>query len=775
MAAALHTDRAGPPGAIGVPMPRLEDRRLLTGQGQYLADLKIPGEAFVHFVRSPFASARIASLDLAAARALPGVVGVYSAEDLPDSGRLPVYPALASAAAQAAPPLAREVVRYVGEPVIAVVAESPVVASDAADLARIAYEPRPAVVTIDAALAEGAPAVHEAVPGNLAATQSWEAGDVDDAFAAAEHVVELAIRNGRVAPLPLEPRGGVARYDPATNEYTLWLSTQVPHRARSELVHALGIPESALRIVVPDVGGGFGAKVNAYPEDLALLLLARLVGRPVRWVSARREDLLTSMHARESLIEVAAAFSGDGHLEALRVRATVNVGAYLQPTGLVPPARLAVLVPGAYAVRHVASEVRCVYTNTTPTGPYRGAGRPEASFVIERVMDTAARDLGIDPVELRRRNCIPPDAFPYRTPTGQVYDSGDYARSLDRLLELAGYATLRAQQAAARARGELVGIGLSTFIEPSGGALWEGGHIRVERSGEITVFTGAGPHGQGSVTALAQIVADRLRVPVETIRVRHGDTAATPPGVGSFGSRTVVLAGSALARAAERVEAKARRIAAHLLECAPEDVERVAGGFGVAGATGRAVTLAQIAHAAYTATNLPDGEEPGLEATALYRQAEEMFPFGAYLAVVRIDPETGQVHLEHLVGVDDSGVIINPLLAHGQIQGAIVQGIGQALLEQIIYDASGQLVTGSLLDYAAPRADTIPWLRLDLLETPSPLNPLGAKGLGEAGTVGAPAAVINAVVDALAERGARQVDMPATAQQVWRLLRSGQG
>lgn len=760
---------------IGATRRRVEDRPLLTGRGRFTGDVARPGTLHVWFVRSPHAHARITALDVAAAAASPGVVRVVTAEDVRPLGQPSVNPFFPEMKVAPHPLLADGAVRAVGEPVAAVVAETAAVARDAAERVRVEYERRPAVVDAGAALRDDAPVIHPGLGTNRAFVGAWRAGDMATARATAARAIRLRVEQARLAAVPLEPRAILAEWDGAAGELTVWTSTQVPFRVRSELALILGLGEERIRVIAPDVGGGFGAKGAAYRDEALVAWLALTLGRPVKWVSTRGEDFLTTQQGRGARADGTLYVTADGRIAGLEARIVLPLGAQAMINGPAPARNHARTLPGAYVVPAVDIEVTGAYTTTPPTGPYRGAGRPEGIFLIERLVDEAARALGLDPAEMRRRNFVPAGAFPYRTATGQVYDSGDYARSLDRLLELAGYATLRAQQAAARARGELVGIGLSTFIEPSGGALWEGGHIRVERSGEITVFTGAGPHGQGSVTALAQIVADRLRVPVETIRVRHGDTAATPPGVGSFGSRTVVLAGSALARAAERVEAKARRIAAHLLECAPEDVERVAGGFGVAGATGRAVTLAQIAHAAYTATNLPDGEEPGLEATALYRQAEEMFPFGAYLAVVRIDPETGQVHLEHLVGVDDSGVIINPLLAHGQIQGAIVQGIGQALLEQIIYDASGQLVTGSLLDYAAPRADTIPWLRLDLLETPSPLNPLGAKGLGEAGTVGAPAAVINAVVDALAERGVRQVDMPATAQQVWRLLRSGQG
>ncbi len=582
------------------------------------------------------------------------------------------------------------------------------------------------------------------------------------------------MRPARVAPLPLEPRGAVGRYDPSTDEYTLWSSSQVPHRMRSELAAALAIPESSLRVIVPDVGGGFGGKVCAYQEDVLVLWLARMCGRPVRWVSTRGEDLQSTMHAREEVIEAAGAFTADGRLRGLRVRQTFAVGAYLQPLALNAPWRAAVLVPGAYTVPNVRSEVRLVYTHTAPTGPYRGSGRTEAAFVVERLMDVASRQLGLDPVELRRRNFVPADAFPYTTPLGQTYDSGDFAAGLDLLLEAVDYPRLRAEQEAARARGERIGIGLVTFVEPSGGAIWEGAQIRVERSGEVTVLTGAGPHGQGHATTFAQIVADHLHVPLEQIHVRHGDTGATPPGVGSFGSRTAAFAGGALVQAASRVEAKARRIAAHLLEVGPEDVERADGADGfysVLGAPGRTVSRAQVVATAYTGLNLPPGEEPGLEATAMYRQPSEMFGFGAHLAVVRIEPETGRVDLERLVGVDDSGTIINPLLAEGQIVGGIAQGIGQALLERVVYDPSGQLVTGSLLDYAAPRARNMPALELYFRETPSPLNPLGAKGVGEAGAVGAPGAVVNAIIDALADLDVRHIDPPVIAEEVWNLLR----
>jgi aerobic carbon-monoxide dehydrogenase large subunit len=754
---------------IGAPVRRLEDAPLLRGAGRYLADVRQPGEVHVHFVRSPHAHARLLRVDADAARSCPGVVGVFTARDLPPSHPLPVYPMIPDATIAGQPPLATDAVRFVGEPVAAVVAETPAVAADAAERLRVDYEPMAPAMTVAGALAATAPHVHAAVPGNLIVTARAGRGDVAGAFARADRVIDVAIDSGRVAALPLEPRGIVARHDPATGEVTVWCSTQVPHRVRSELAVALAVPESSIRVVVPDVGGGFGAKTSAYQEELVAVLLARAVGRPVKWVATRSEDLQASTHARGCRVHARAAFSGDGHLLGLDVRAVFDLGAWVLPLGLVPPARMFVLVPGPYAVRDVLSEVRCVHTNTAPTGPYRGAGRPEATFVIERVMDRAARELGLDPAEIRRRNLVSADAFPYTTATGLVYDSGDYDRALARLLAIADYPALRAEQRAARARGEFVGVGLSTFVEPSGGAVWEGGHVRVERSGEITASTGAGPHGQGTVTALAQIVATAFRVPLEAVRIRYGDTTTTPPGVGSFGSRTVAMAGSALTEAARRVTHKIRRIAAALLECAEHDLEPAAGGLRVVG-TSRCVTLREIARAAYTGVKLPEGEEPGLEATALYRQPAEMFAFGAHLAVVRVDPETGAVRVERMVAVDDHGVVVNPLLTEGQTHGALTQALGQVLLEGVVYDAGGQLLTATLMDYAAPRADSVPPFVLAHTVTPTPLNPLGAKGAGEAATVGAPPALVGAIVDALTPCGAHHLDTPVRAETIWAML-----
>jgi carbon-monoxide dehydrogenase large subunit len=730
----------------------------------------LPGETRLHFVRSPHAHARVRRLDVGEARRRPGVVGVFTAADLP-AARLMVYPSVPDARAVSQPPLAGDRVRFAGEPVVAVLAETDEAAADAAELVRVDYEPLATVTTVVAAQAPGAPALHADIPDNVACTRRWQAGDIHAALSGADHVVELALANSPIAALPLEPRGILAAFDAASGRFTVWCSTQVPHRLRAELASAVGVSETTIRVRVPDVGGGFGAKTSAYAEELVAVLLARQVGRPVKWRSTRTEDFLAGTHARDCTMTARAGFTRDGRLLGLDVRTAFNMGAYLLPLGLVPPSRTGVLVPGAYAVNDVLSEVRAVYTNVAPAGAFRGAGRPEAAFVIERLMDVAARDLGIDPAEIRLRNFV--TAFPYTTGTGQVYDSGNYRAGLEQLLEVADYAGLRRRQEERRRAGEIVGIGLSTFVEPSGGGMWEGGRVRIEANGDVTALTGAGPHGQGTVTTLAQVVAATLEVPLDRVTVRYGDTDATPPGVGSFGSRTAALAGSALAQAAMQVSDKARRIAARLLECAEADIVRADGAFRVVGVPGRAVTLADVAAAAQAGTALAPGEEPGLDATVIYQQPPEMFSSGAYLAVVSVDPLTGTVTVERVVCVDDNGVLINPMLVEGQVHGAVAQGIGQALLERVVYDDTGQPLTGSLMDYAAPRADSFVAPTLHHVTTPTPLNPLGAKGAGEAAAVGSPPAIVNALVDALGGYGVRHLDMPVVPATVWAIVSAG--
>jgi aerobic carbon-monoxide dehydrogenase large subunit len=761
--------------AVGQPRRRVEDQRLLVGAGAYVEDLRPERSGLLHiaFVRSPLPSAAIRGLDTSAASAAPGVVRVVTATDvahltsLPPPGPpfLPGFPA-----APQHPVLAHDRVRFVGEPVAAVVAESAALAEDARDLVEVDSEPLPAVADLEAALRSGAPLVHAEYPGNVLATRRHVAGDPDGAFAAADRVVHLRLRHNRVASVAMEPRGILADYDVTAGRLNLWMSTQAPFLARADLARTLGLAEEQLRVIVPDVGGGFGAKVGAHREDVLVAQIALDLRRPVAWVATRSEDMLATFHGRDMLSEVDVAARADGTLLALRVRTWSNIGAYALWHGPLPVQRLINYSTGCYRIEHLDTEVTTVFTNTLPSGPYRGAGRPEAAFVAERAADAVAAELGLDPAEVRRRNFILPEAFPYTTAGGVTYDSGDYGRALELALQRADYLGLRQRQAARRQRGEVVGIGLATYTEVAGGG-FESGSVSLAPDGVVTAVTGVAFFGQGHQTSLGQIVADRLGVDPSVVRVVAADTDALAAGMGSFGSRSTVLGGSALAEAAGVVRDRALRAAAALLEAAPEDLELRDGRVAVRGAAERSIDLASVAAAVQAGVGLGPDEPRELGETVRFASAEgDTFPFGAIVAAVSIEPDTGRVILEGLVLVDDCGRAINPLLVDGQLTGGAAQGIGEALLELVVYGPDGQLLTGSLLDYAVPRADAIPSLELDRSETPSPRNPLGAKGVGESATVGTPAAIANAAVDALRSFGVRDVELPITTEQVWRLM-----
>lgn len=760
-------------GEIGRARPRVEDLRLITGRGRFVENVALPGLLHLALVRSPYPHARIARLDTTAARAAPGVRAVVTGAETPVVANLPAAPVAPNLKVPPFELLCRSVVRAVGMPVAAVVATSREAAVDAAQLVEVDYEPLPAVADAEAALAPDAPLLYPELRSNVCYTLEVGHGDVDAAFAGAAHVTRLRVRFPRLAAVPLEPRGVVASYDLATDELTIWATTQSPFRVRLLASRALGMPEPRIRVLAPDVGGGFGSRGAVYAEYLLAAWLARRLRAPVRWIATRSEDLTTSTHGRDQLVDIEAAADADGRLRGLRARILTNLGAYLHVNTPTPAPQLLRMLPGCYRVPAYHGQLTGVFTNTTPTAPYRGAGRPEAADTIERLMDQLARELQLDPIELRRRNFIQRDEFPYRSPAGVTYDSGDYAAALDRLLALADYPALRARQAAERARGErtLLGIGLASFVEPSAGG-WESGFVRVEPSGHVTVATGSSAHGQGHETTFAQIVADRLGVPFEQVLVRRSDTAVTPPGVGTFGSRSTVLGGSALVQAADAVLEQARRIAAALLEASPQDIGLERGRFQVAGAPDRYVTWAQVAAAAYGRGRLPAGVPMGLESTAYFDPRAETYGFGAALAVVRIDPDTGQVRVEHLWAVDDCGTVINPLLVEGQIEGGTAQGFGQAVLEQVVYEPDGTLLTGSLLHYALPRASTMPPLTIAEMVTPSPLNPLGTKGVGESGTIIGTAPIMNAVADALAPLGIAHLDMPYTPERVWAAIQA---
>jgi carbon-monoxide dehydrogenase large subunit len=759
---------------IGRPLRRREDLRFLRGQARYVDDLVLPRMAYLAVVRSPIAHARIRSVTAGAARRAPGVLAVLTGAEL--AGRVAPIPVNVAEGAQVAqighPAIASDTVRYVGEPVAAVVAETQEAAVDAAALVEVDYDPLPPVVDPHEAM-RGGVAVHEAVPDNVLLRWRRTAGDVEGAMRAASRVVRQRFHIPRLVAAPMEPRGCVAAYDRGTDLLTVWVSAQDPHRPLAQLSRMLRRPEDRIRIIVPDVGGAFGAKGSAAPEVALAACLAIELGRPVKWVETRRENFLGGYQGRGIDAEVALAVAPDGRILALQARIVADLGAYMYTATATPPLNVALLLTGVYAIPAADVELLGVATTKAPTGPYRGAGRPEACYLIERMVDLVARELDLDPAEVRRRNLIPADRFPYRTPLGWVYDSGDYARALRDALRLVEYDRWREEQRRARAGGRLVGVGLAMYVERAGTALWESAAVAVEPSGRVIVRMGSTPHGQGHDTTFAQVAADALGIPPEQIVVEHGDSAVVPRGVGTFGSRSTAIGGSALLRAAEKVQAKAVRIAAHLLEAAPEDIERDHGRYVVRGAPGRAVAFRDVAAAAYQPGRLPAEVELGLGASATFTLPGFLFPSGAYAAVVEVHRDSGRVEVLRLVAVDDAGRLVNPLLAEGQVIGASVQGLGEALVEEAVYDDAGQLLTATFMDYGLLRAAHTPPIVSAFIETPSPHNPLGAKGVGEAGTVAAPAAVANAVLDALAPLGVRHVDMPFAPSKLWRLIAPG--
>ena len=757
---------------IGRHVKRREDLRFLQGQARYVDDIVLPGLAHLVIVRSAHAHARVRAIDLDAVRRAPGVIAVMTGQDL--AGRIhpmPVNPLKGAQIAQIPHPvLAAGTVRYVGEPVAGVLADNRTAAVDAARLVEVDYEPLPVVSDVGGALAAKV-RLHEAVPDNILIRMTRGSGDVEAAFRAAPRVVKAQFHIPRITAAPMEPRGAVAAYDRAADLLTLWVSAQDPYRPRAQMSIVLGRPEDRIRVVVPDVGGAFGSKGNVAPEAVVAACLAIETGRPVKWIEDRHENFTSSSQARGIDAEVEVAVEADGRILGVRGRATADLGAYLYPTTSTPPSRTADLLTGAYDVPAARVDLVGVATNKVPTAPYRGAGRPEAAYLIERTMDLVATELGLDPVVVRRRNLIPRDRFPYRTALGSVYDSGDYARALDKVCELVGYDHQREEQRRARVRGRLVGIGVAVYIEPAGGQLWESAAVSVAPDGRVTVRTGSTAHGQGHDTTFGQIAAEILQVPLEAITIQQGDTALLPKGIGTFGSRSVACGGSALFGELQKITAKMRKIAAHALEAAEGDIRWDGGRIFVQGAPARALTFQEVAAAAHRPEQLPAGTEPGLEASGTFSLPDMVYPFGAYIAVVEVERETGDVRILRFAAVDDAGRIINPLLAEGQVIGAIVQGLGQALAEEIVYDDAGQLLTGTFSDYALLHAHHAPAVTAAFTETLSPYNPLGAKGVGEAGTVGAPPALANAVMDALAPLGVRNVDLPLTAEKLWRLLR----
>jgi len=770
--------------AIGQSVRRVEDPRLLRGFGRYSDDVSLPHQAYAVVVRSPHAHAVIRSIDTSAARQASGVLAVLTGADLAADGLgdLPTDKTRkrrdgSAAFATPRPALVRDRARHVGDPVALVVAATTEQAVDAAELVAVDYEPLPAVAATAEAARPGAPTVWAEAPDNVAFV--WEAGNKDAvarAFASAAHVTHLDFMVSRVAAAPLEPRGAVGEWDRRTGRYTLHTGIQAPHGLRTLLAdQVFRVPQSHLRVVTGEVGGSFGMKSGVYPEPVLVLWAAKRLGRPVKWTSDRREGFVTDEHGRDNVSTAELALDANGKFLALRVAITLNVGAYLTPRSAGPGTNNVGGVAGVYTTPAIHLQTTGVFSNTTPTGPYRGAGRPEATYAIERVIDVAALELKIDPVELRRRNLIPPTAMPFKTGLVFTYDCGDFGRGMDMALDLADRAGFEKRRAEARQRGQLRGLGIANPVEVAGGPYTamnpDTAELRVNPDGSVSLFTGSTSMGQGNETAFTQIVSDRLGVPPERIQVFWGDSDALGAGRGNGGSGALTVGGSAVTRATEKVIERGRRIAARLLEAAPEDIVHRDGKFTVTG-TDRGVTFANVARAAYVPRQLPQGMEPGFSEQAAFTPPAVTFPNGSQICEVEIDEETGGVRIVRHAVVDDVGRMVNPMLVKGQIHGGVVQGLGQGLFEELTYDpTTAQLLAGSFMDYVMPRADDMPLFDVDSHEVPTQVNPLGAKGVGEAGTVGALPALLNAVNDALAPLGVRHVDMPVTSERVWRAIR----
>lgn len=785
-------------GPIGQSVLRREDERLLRGRGRFVGDIRPDHTAYLALVRSPYAHARLCAIDTAAASRMPGVLGVLTGDDWIASGfgELPCIwqvdssdgTKMREASRPALAPLAegRGKVCHVGDIVAAIVALSVEQAQDAAEAVEVLYDPLPAVVDTARALDAAAPLVHEHFGTNLCFDIEFGNREAVEAAMVGAHVTTIELVNNRVAPSPLEPRATAGLYDPDDDHYTLWTSSQNPHLVRRWLAESsLHIPEQRVRVVSPDVGGGFGQKISHYPEEPLVLWAAKLFGRPICWTGTRSENFLEDTQARDHVTRCRMGFDDKGRILALDVDTVAALGAYATAFGpSIPGYFYAPLLAGMYKTPAIYARVRGVYTNTTPVDAYRGAGRPEATYVIERLIEAGARELGIDVLEIRQRNFLLPTDFPYVSPVGMRYDSGNYSGLVETLSRLVDYDELRAEQARLRAAGRWMGIGISGFIDSSGGspsrvaaklgrrvASWDNAVIRVHPTGKITVFCGGHSHGQGHATAFAQIVADRMCCPVEDVDIVEGDTDRIPYGHGTYGSRSLGVIGVAIALATEKIVAKGAKIAAHLMECADSDVSFSEGRYVVAG-TDREVPFQDVVHAAYHVDSYPTQLEPGLEETSFYDPPGRNVPAALHLCVVLVDQETGVVTVREFYAIDDVGRVINPMIVEGQIHGGIAQGVGQALMESMQYDSEGQPLTGSFMDYAMPRASDLPSFRTDRQVTLSPDNMLGVKGAGESGTIGAPAALVNAAIDALSPLGVRHLDMPLTPMRVWAAIQS---
>jgi carbon-monoxide dehydrogenase large subunit len=781
---------------IGAPVRRKEDRRFLTGRGMYVHDIVRPRQLHAVFLRSPHAHAEIQAIDKKAALASPGVVAVFTAADIADKVKgVPCAWGISGKDGKPMkepphPPLAAGKVRHVGDPVAMIVAETLAAARNGAELVQVAYKVLPAVTGVVDAIKSGAPLLYEDVPGNLCC--DWAVGDkaaTEAAFAQAYHIAKLDLVNNRLVPNAMESRAALAEYEPASRHYTLYTSTQLPHVARVLLgVLMLNIPERKLRVVAPDVGGGFGSKQVVYAEEAMVTWAAGQLERPVKWVADRSEAFLSDAQGRDHVTHAELALAKDGKFLGLRVSTLANIGGYISTFGPNIPTNLyGPLLAGAYTTPAIYCEVKVIFTNTVPTDAYRGAGRPEATFVLERIIDVAARELGLDRVAIRRRNFIGKDAYPYQTPVMLQYDGGDHEATLAKGLDLSRWSSFAERRQDAAKRGKLRGIGIVTYIEACGlapsriaqqlgarGGIFESANIRVNPSGDVTVFTGAHSHGQGHETVFAQLVGELLGVSSDLIEVVHGDTARSPFGLGTYGSRSAAVGGSAIAKAVGKIVDKGKKIASHLLEASEQDIEFKGGAFTVAG-TDRSKTFAEIAGAAYTPPPSYPLEtlEPGLEETAFYDPVNFTYPGGCHVAEVEIDPETGVTTLVAYTAVDDVGTVLNPMIVEGQVHGGVVQGVGQALCEDCVYDpVSGQLLSGSFMDYCMPRADDLPTIASATQNTVCTHNPIGVKGCGETGTIASPATVMNAVVDALSAYGIAHVDMPASPQRIWQAIQA---
>ena len=773
---------------IGASLKRKEGNRFLTGKGNYTSDINRPGQTHAYIVRSPHAHATINSVDISAAKSAPGVVAVFVGQDLLDDavGGLVCGASVTGKGGEVnkAPPrnvLTMDKARFVGDPIAVVIAETLAQAKDGAELVAIDYSELPSTVSTATSDADGAPQLHEECPNNVAL--DWELGDqaaVDAAFAAAHKTAEVELVNNRMVTNAMEPRAAVGEYNSGTDETTLYVTSQNPHVHRLVMSAFMNIaPEHKFRVVAPDVGGGFGSKIFTYNEEAICAWAAKRVNRPVKWTSDRSEGFMSDAHGRDHVTKAEMAMDADGKFTGMRVSSKGNMGAYLQLFSVsIPTLFHGFLLAGQYTTPAIYLEMRCVMTNTAPVDAARGAGRPEATYLLERLVDVSAAEMGLDPAEIRRRNFINADQMPYQTPVVQCYDSGDYHASLDKALANADYDSFAARQTEAKGRGKLRGIGLSSYIEACGVApsaavgslgvgvgLWESAQVRFNPTGGVTVFTGTHSHGQGHETAFAQLVTERLGVPVEQVEVVHGDTDKGQFGMGTYGSRSLPVGGVAIANACDKIIAKGKKIAAHTLEASEDDIEFGDGNFTVAG-TDKTMNIAEVAFTAYVPHNYPEGVEPGLDEIAFFDPLNFSFPAGAHVCEVEIDPDTGTLEIVKYTAVDDFGVLVNPMIVEGQVHGGLAHGIGQALLEGCVYDDdTGQLVTGSFQDYCMPRADNLPSFDVDYAPTVPLHNPLGVKGCGEAGAIAAPPAVINAIVNAL---GIKHLDMPATPEKVWR-------